>query len=85
MLQPVRKQNIKPILAHAKLALAMTVHFKDGCHIFMSRKYKFHNSDGMYFISFATLNWMDVFVREKCYATASKHGGLGKILEIDFC
>ena len=32
--------------------------------IIMSRKYKFHNTAGMYFVSFATINWIDVFVRE---------------------
>ena len=31
----------------------------------MSRKYKFHDSDKLYFISFATVNWIDVFVREE--------------------
>jgi putative transposase len=30
----------------------------------MSRKYKFHNQDKIYFISFATVHWIDVFVRE---------------------
>jgi putative transposase len=29
----------------------------------MSRNYKFHNPEGMYFISFATVFWVDVFVR----------------------
>lgn len=29
----------------------------------MSRKYKFHNESGVYFVSFATVNWIDVFVR----------------------
>jgi len=27
----------------------------------VSRKYKFHNPDGIYFISFAVQNWVDVF------------------------
>lgn len=31
----------------------------------MSRKYKYHNASGVYFISFATVNWLDVFVRER--------------------
>ena len=31
----------------------------------MSRKYKFHDQDKLYFISFATVNWIDVFVREE--------------------
>ncbi len=30
----------------------------------MSRKYKFHNKEGVYFVSFATVYWIDVFVRE---------------------
>ncbi|WP_308993701.1 transposase [Mariniflexile litorale] len=30
----------------------------------MSRKYKFHNKAGLYFVSFATINWIDVFTRE---------------------
>lgn len=29
----------------------------------MSRNYKFHNSEGLYFVSFATVFWVDVFVR----------------------
>jgi len=29
----------------------------------MSRKYKFRNPDGLYFVSFATVNWIDVFTR----------------------
>ncbi len=31
----------------------------------MSRKYKFWESDKMYFVSFATVNWIDVFVRKE--------------------
>lgn len=30
----------------------------------MSRKYKFHNPSGVYFVSFATVNWIDVFTRQ---------------------
>jgi putative transposase len=30
----------------------------------MSRKYKFHNKEGLYFVSFATVNWIDVFTRQ---------------------
>jgi hypothetical protein len=29
----------------------------------MSRKYKFHNPDGVYFITFAVQGWVDVFIR----------------------
>ncbi len=31
----------------------------------MSRKYKFHDNDKLYFISFAAVNWIDVFIREE--------------------
>lgn len=30
----------------------------------MSRKYKFYNKEGLYFVSFAVVYWIDVFVRE---------------------
>ena len=30
----------------------------------MSRKYKFYNKEGLYFVSFATINWIDIFVRD---------------------
>ena len=29
----------------------------------MSRKYKFHNPEGVYFVSFAVQSWVDVFTR----------------------
>ena len=31
----------------------------------MSRAYKFHNPEGLYFISFATVSWIDVFTRRE--------------------
>ena len=31
----------------------------------MSRNYKFHNPDGVYFISFAVVGWLDVFTRNE--------------------
>ena len=31
----------------------------------MSRKYKFHDQDKLYFLSFATIQWIDILVREK--------------------
>jgi putative transposase len=30
----------------------------------MSRKYKFHEKNGAYFVSFAIINWIDVFTRD---------------------
>ena len=35
----------------------------------MSRKYKFYNAEGLYFVSFAVVYWIDVFVRDE-YAQA---------------
>jgi REP element-mobilizing transposase RayT len=34
----------------------------------MSRKYKFYNPEGIYFVSFATVYWLDIFVREPYFA-----------------
>lgn len=31
----------------------------------MSRKYRFYNKEGLYFVSFATVYWLDVFVRDE--------------------
>lgn len=31
----------------------------------MSRNYKFHNSEGVYFTSFAVVDWLDVFTRNE--------------------
>ncbi len=31
----------------------------------MSRKYKFNSKEGLYFVSVATVYWIDVFVREE--------------------
>jgi len=31
----------------------------------MSRNYKFHNPEGVYFVSFAVVEWLDVFTRKE--------------------
>ncbi|MFV0606893.1 MAG: hypothetical protein ACK5NK_13750 [Niabella sp.] len=31
----------------------------------MSRNYKFHNPEGVYFVSFAVIDWLDVFTRNE--------------------
>lgn len=31
----------------------------------MSRKYKFRDNTKLYFVSFAVINWMDVFIRKE--------------------
>lgn len=33
----------------------------------MSRNYKFHNNAGLYFVSFATVYWIDVFTRQSYF------------------
>ena len=33
----------------------------------MSRKYKFNNKEGIYFVNFATVYWIDVFIRESYF------------------
>jgi REP element-mobilizing transposase RayT len=49
----------------------------------MSRKYKFHNPEGVYFVSFAVQGWVDVFTRNEYknilidnLAYCQKHKGL---------
>ncbi len=50
----------------AKSNPPITFYRKEICtFILMSRKYKFHDNDKLYFISFATVYWIDVFVREE--------------------
>jgi putative transposase len=45
--------------------------------ICMSRKYKFYNQEGLYFVSFAVVYWIDVFIRDEYFNT---------LLEsLDFC
>ena len=34
----------------------------------MSRKYKFHEKEGAYFVSFAIVNWIDLFTRDIYFA-----------------
>jgi REP element-mobilizing transposase RayT len=43
----------------------------------MSRKYKFAEKDGAYFISFATVHWIDVFIREAYFEVI--------IQSLDYC
>jgi len=38
----------------------------------LSRKYKFHNKEGLCFISFATVYWIDVFVRAQYFDALAK-------------
>ncbi len=35
----------------------------------MSRKYKFYNQEGLYFVSFAAVYWLDIFVRDNYFIT----------------
>jgi len=43
----------------------------------MSRNYKFHNPSAAYFVSFATVNWIDVFTRQEYFKVLSD--------SIDYC
>jgi hypothetical protein len=43
----------------------------------MSRKYKFRNPSGVYFVSFATVYWMDIFTRQSYFTILEK--------AIDYC
>jgi putative transposase len=43
----------------------------------MSRKYKFHNKNGLYFVSFATVYWIDVFTRESYFKVLAE--------SVDYC
>ena len=43
----------------------------------MSRKYKFHEKEGAYFVSFATVNWIDVFTRDLYFSIMTE--------SLDYC
>ncbi|WP_237275717.1 REP-associated tyrosine transposase [Tenacibaculum ovolyticum] len=43
----------------------------------MSRKYKFHNESAAYFISFATVYWLDIFTRQVYFSVLEE--------SIDYC
>ncbi|HDL5698607.1 TPA: transposase [Mannheimia haemolytica] len=43
----------------------------------MSRKYKFYEKSGAYFVSFATVYWIDLFIREDYFQTI--------IQSLDYC
>ncbi|WP_222621566.1 hypothetical protein [Pontibacter cellulosilyticus] len=60
----------------------------------MSRKYNFHNKEGLYFVSFAVVYWNDVLTREEYFAIqpavvdakTSQHAQLLRASgSIDFC
>ncbi|MEX0967845.1 MAG: hypothetical protein WD077_11445 [Bacteroidia bacterium] len=57
----------------------------------MSRKYKFHNQEGLHFISFTVLNWLGVFIKDEykellmdswCYFTQTSK--VLKTLEVSY-
>ena len=43
----------------------------------MSRKHKFYNLEEIYFVSFATINWVDIFVRDQYFWEIAQ--------SLDFC
>ena len=44
---------------HTPVALHATAYLQ----AFMSRKYKFHEAEGLYFVTFATVGWVDALSR----------------------
>lgn len=54
----------------------------------MSRKYKFSDQDKLYFISFATVHWIDVFVisywHKRTLAPTEEDVGVNQDLNIIF-
>lgn len=54
----------------------------------MSRNYKFHNPEGLYFISFAVVGWLDVFTRNEykdLFLESLEYCQKNKGLEIHAC
>jgi len=59
----------------------------------MSRNYKFHNPEGLYFVSFAVVDWLDVFTRneykdfldkpEKCYDNWNRKPSSGLVTKFN--
>ncbi|WP_223252708.1 hypothetical protein [Owenweeksia hongkongensis] len=43
----------------------------------MSRNYKFHNPDGVYFVSFAVVEWLDVWLLFILASPQNEPKGLG--------
>ncbi len=55
----------------------------------MSTKYKFLDPEGIYFVSFATVGWVDVFTqieyKNKIWRKSKTCGSLGKKCKIKYC
>jgi len=45
--------------------LSYQVNNNQETRVTMSRNYKFHNPIGVYFVSFAVVEWIDVFTRNE--------------------
>ncbi len=48
----------------------------------MNRKYKFRNPESIYFVSFATVNWINVFTRPEYKDSAVDYAGGKGILDV---
>ncbi len=51
-------------ISFVSASFRLCYYLKGAIYLPMSRKYKFYDNDKLFFISFATINWIDVFVRE---------------------
>jgi hypothetical protein len=49
----------------AKLFLKLLYFYYPETKNYMSRNYKFLNPEGVYFVSFAVIEWLDVFIRNE--------------------
>jgi hypothetical protein len=58
----------RELVARADYFLNFNTYQEIYIFMIMSRKYKFYNPEGIYFVSFATVYWLDVFVREQYLA-----------------
>lgn len=57
-------------------------------YIDMSRKYKFGEKEGAYFVSFSVVYWIDLFTREdyfNCFLTTLEHCRKTKGMELYGC
>ena len=64
----MHKENLSPATARlyrVAFLLKLVKSFIFIKHTMMSRNYKFHNPEGLYFISFAVVGWLDVFTRNE--------------------
>ena len=65
--ETLTKAICPPLLPHDCIVwqLSWQVNNNQETRVTMSRNYKFHNPMGVYFVSFAVVEWIDVFTRNE--------------------